>query len=95
MKEYRKPAVAGSFYPSDPVKLKDEIDLMLSISQSEFIPSGISGMISPHAGYLYSGKTAAFAYNTIKGKDYKTVIIISLWDIVKTKETLILILTTG
>ncbi|MFA7229070.1 MAG: AmmeMemoRadiSam system protein B, partial [Melioribacteraceae bacterium] len=37
----------------------------------------IFGIISPHAGFLYSGNTAAAAYNTIRDKEYKTVVIIS------------------
>lgn len=77
MKEIRKPAVAGTFYRADPDKLKEEIDLLLSISRPSKIPEDIIGLISPHAGYIYSGRTAAYAFNLVKDKPYKTVIIIS------------------
>ncbi len=77
MKEFRKAAVAGLFYPSDPQKLSEQINLFLSISQTEKIFTNISGIISPHAGYIYSGKTAAYAYNLLRGKNFKNVIIIS------------------
>ncbi len=77
MKEFRKAAVAGLFYPSDQKKLSEEINLLLSISQTEKIFPGITGIISPHAGYIYSGRTAAYAYNLLKEKNFKNVIILS------------------
>ncbi len=36
-----------------------------------------SAIVAPHAGYVYSGKTAAHAYNLLIGKKFKTVVIIS------------------
>jgi len=73
----RKPAAAGYFYPADASKLKDEIDMLLSISEKREIPGKLFGIVSPHAGYIYSGKTAAFGYNLFKGKNIKHVIILS------------------
>ncbi|MHB1686631.1 MAG: AmmeMemoRadiSam system protein B [Ignavibacteriaceae bacterium] len=77
MNKIRKPAVAGLFYPSQPKKLNEELDLLLSVSQPVQMPSLITGIISPHAGYIYSGRTAAFAFNILKNKKIKNVIIIS------------------
>lgn len=73
----RKPAVAGMFYPSDKDDLKILIKKLLANSQQKNLPQNILGLISPHAGYIYSGGTAAYAYNLIIGKNYKTVIILS------------------
>lgn len=77
MSKFRKPAAAGLFYHANPKKLTEEINILLSVSQPEVIPEKIFGIISPHAGYIYSGRTAAFAFNLLKNKNYKTVIIIS------------------
>ncbi len=77
MSKIRKPAVAGMFYTSDPQKLKTEVETLLSISFPEENFKDIFGIVVPHAGYIYSGRTAAFGYNAIKEKKYKTVIIIS------------------
>ncbi len=77
MSDIRKPAVAGYFYPSDPVKLNDELETLLAISKPRESVEDVIGLISPHAGYIYSGRTAAYAYNLIKKKNVKTVIIIS------------------
>ncbi len=73
----RKPAVAGYFYPADASKLKDEIEVLLSITEKNKIPGKLFGIVSPHAGYIYSGKTAAFGFNLLKSKEIKHVIIIS------------------
>jgi len=37
----------------------------------------ILAIIAPHAGYVYSGQTAAHAYRLVQGKDYESVIIIA------------------
>ncbi len=50
---------------------------MLQVAKPEKSFDNIFGLIAPHAGYIYSGKTAAYAYNLLKDKKYKTVIIIS------------------
>lgn len=70
------PDFAGQFYPSPKEELSQMIDGFLD--QADLLPvSGrISILISPHAGYGFSGKTAAFGYKLIKNKNYKTVIIL-------------------
>jgi len=77
MRNIRPAQVAGYFYPADPAKLSKEINLMLDISEKQDKAENIFGIISPHAGYTYSGKTAGYSYNQLKGKNYKRVIIIS------------------
>jgi len=73
----RHQQVAGYFYPADKDKLQKDIAIMLQVAKPEKAFNNIFGIVSPHAGYMYSGKTAAFAYNLLKDKFYKTVIIIS------------------
>ncbi len=77
MNKVRRPTAAGYFYPSDPGKLKEEINLLLSVSSSDRKIENIFGLIVPHAGYIYSGRTAAYAYNFIRELEFKNVIIIS------------------
>ena len=77
MSKIRQPAVAGTFYSSDPKKLNHELDILLSVSQPVQSLTSVTGIIAPHAGYIYSGKTAAFAFNTLKDKKIKNVIIIA------------------
>ncbi len=75
---YVRPAqVAGYFYPSKPDKLRKEIKLLLDVTKPKEKINKIFGIVSPHAGYVYSGKTAAYAYNLLIGKKYKRVVVIS------------------
>jgi len=75
--EIRQPAVAGMFYEREPVHLKKAIENYLSQAHPPKIDVEIVGLVSPHAGYFYSGKTAAFGYKLIKGKKYETIVVIS------------------
>lgn len=59
----RPPAVAGSFYPESPSELKQTIQTYLAKAQST--PCQPKALIVPHAGYIYSGLTAAYAYKTL------------------------------
>ncbi len=77
MNNFKNTVAAGLFYPSDPVKLQNELNLLFSVSQTKSEFNGITGIIAPHAGYIYSGKTAAYAFNLLKGKNFTNVIILS------------------
>jgi AmmeMemoRadiSam system protein B len=70
----RQPAVAGQFYPDNPAELKRDIESYLS--KGKKLPSAAPAMlISPHAGYVFSGPVAAMGYATID-KTIRTVIIL-------------------
>ena len=77
MENIRYASVAGHFYPADPQQLRSEINIFLETAKPVNEIENIFGIVSPHAGYVYSGKTAAYVYNLIKGKNYKRVIVIS------------------
>ena len=61
----RPAAVAGSFYPADQAQLRASVDELLENNpcNSANAPKAI---IAPHAGYIYSGSTAASVYNLLK-----------------------------
>ena len=71
----RKPVVAGSFYPADSSNLSSTIDQYLSRVDVK-LEGEIFGVVSPHAGYIYSGQTAAFAFKALENKDKKLVILL-------------------
>lgn len=77
MRHVRVAQVAGYFYPSDQKKLKNEISVLLDLTKTQKSYNKIFGIVAPHAGYVYSGKTAAFAYNLLKNKNFSTVIVLS------------------
>lgn len=76
-KQIRQPAVAGQFYPGQPVTLAKNLAEMFSKADKPDIAGHIYGLIAPHAGYMYSGQVAAYAYKAIQGLDYADVIVIS------------------
>ena len=75
----REPAVAGQFYDSDPESLRHQIEQMLAGGKSVTAESGkyVQAVIVPHAGYVYSGKTAAKTLKTAGSFKYKRAIVIS------------------
>ncbi len=72
----RSPAVAGAFYPSGANELESVIKKFLNNADDLKIKGDIRGLICPHAGYSFSGQTAAHAYKQIQGKKYKTIVVI-------------------
>lgn len=72
----KQASFAGSFYPSDPKQLRETVDAFLSAAEPQPAQGRICALICPHAGYDYSGPTAAYSYKLIKDKPYKTVVII-------------------
>jgi len=67
----RKPSVAGQFYEGDEDELRAQISgCFFSDFGPKRLPDGagkerILGVISPHAGFMYSGPAAAFVYKAI------------------------------
>lgn len=74
--EVKKADLAGSWYPASPEKLTGMFEAYLEDAKPDNIPPNIIAVISPHAGYLYSGPVAAYAFKAIADKDVDTVIII-------------------
>lgn len=58
----RMPAVAGAFYPADPKRLAADVDSLLAQAPPDARQARPKAIIAPHAGYIYSGSTAADAY---------------------------------
>jgi hypothetical protein len=78
MRTVCQPVVAGSFYPADPATLSREISGYLS--DIELLlpkPKDILGAVVPHAGYLYSGKCAAYSFKALSEKDFDLAVIIA------------------
>jgi AmmeMemoRadiSam system protein B len=65
----RLPAVAGSFYPSDPQELRDSIGGLLTATPLPEAVVELRLLIVPHAGYAYSGPVAATAYRLLQALD--------------------------
>ena len=72
----RAPAVAGQFYPADPAELKRDVDKYIEAGMPK-TPFAVAPriIISPHAGYEFSGPVAGFGYAAID-RNVRTVIVL-------------------
>lgn len=76
--EKRFPCVAGTFYPAEKEKLKNIIEGFLNEISLPQIKGKIFGILSPHAGYIYSGKVAAYSFKSIALRKIERVILIGV-----------------
>jgi len=77
MKEIREPIFAGSWYPGEPEILSRDVRRYLENAKKERLEGEIVALISPHAGYIYSGQVAAYAYKLIEGKVFDSVVVVA------------------
>ncbi len=75
--EVRSPVVAGAFYPGDPSVLARDVDRFLDQAEPPEVEGEIVGIVSPHAGYVYSGGVAAHAYAALRGRAFDTVVVVA------------------
>jgi AmmeMemoRadiSam system protein B len=75
--QIRKPAVAGLFYSGNKSTLEKEVAIFLENAKDDMVVNKVYGLIAPHAGYIYSGGVAAYAYRQIIDREFDTVIVIS------------------
>jgi len=60
----RNPAVAGRFYPATPGRLQEELVRLFKQARKKEC-NNVRAVISPHAGYVFSGGVAASAFNQV------------------------------
>jgi len=62
----RNPVVAGQFYPGSAAELRAMIEMMVDDKAAK---QEVVGLVSPHAGYIYSGPVAGAVISRVKFKD--------------------------
>lgn len=73
----RPPAVAGSWYPDAESPLRAAVTSHLAAADDAGTPSGdIVAIIAPHAGLVYSGSVAAYAYRAVAGRAYDVAVLV-------------------
>ena len=73
----RTPAVAGTFYPGDAEGLRTAVRKHLDAASPAEVPGELIALISPHAGYAYSGPVAGYGYSLLEGRSYTSVVIVA------------------
>lgn len=61
----RKPAVAGQFYPGGADELREVLRRHFDTAEKKRNAGPLRALISPHAGYVFSGDVAASAFNQL------------------------------
>jgi AmmeMemoRadiSam system protein B len=73
------PAVAGTWYPSTAGELERQVDELLGApGPSTDVPSStrLAALISPHAGFVYSGAVAGQGFAQLRGRSLRRVLLI-------------------
>jgi MEMO1 family protein len=73
----RPSALAGTWYPADPEALGERVDGYLAQAGSGSAVEDIRALVVPHAGYVYSGPTAAAAFALVRGQTYRRVLVLA------------------
>lgn len=74
--DIQKAELAGSWYPDSPVLLSETIKNYLD--QAELVPfeEEVVALVSPHAGLIYSGETAAYAFKAVQARKIDLVVVV-------------------
>ncbi len=73
----RQPAAAGRFYPASRETLLRDLEQMFASCDKYPEKLKVRAIIVPHAGYIYSGRTAASAFSTIPADSkFKNIFLI-------------------
>jgi len=73
----RESVIAGTWYPGDPGSLKRQISGYLDRANPPAVDGRLVGLISPHAGYMYSGGVAAHAYKLLAQNPFERVLVLA------------------
>jgi len=73
----RPSPIAGAWYEADPRKLSAQIDSYLNKAQLPDLQGEVLAVIAPHAGHIYSGQVAAYAFAALRGLTPDLVAVLS------------------
>lgn len=73
----RPSGLAGTWYPGDPQELARAVDGLLEAVETRTSRENPRGLVVPHAGYRYSGRTAAAAFALVRGQSYRRVLVLA------------------
>ena len=72
----RQAAVAGTWYPGNPARLAADLDDYLGRAEVDAIPRPLRAIVAPHAGLMYSGPVAAYAYNLARTSQCSSIVLV-------------------
>jgi MEMO1 family protein len=72
----RESVIAGTWYPGGALALRQTVEGYFAQVSPMPAPGKVAALVSPHAGYAYSGPTAAHAFAQVRGLEYARVVVI-------------------
>ncbi len=75
--DIRPSPIAGSWYTKDPARLSQQLDDYIANAEVPALKGEVLAVIAPHAGHIYSGATAGYAFRAVQGKTYDRIAVLS------------------
>jgi AmmeMemoRadiSam system protein B len=75
--QIRPSPIAGRWYSGDALRLASEVDGYIDQAILPKLSGSVVGIMAPHAGYQYSGKTAGYAFRCVQDITFELVVILS------------------
>lgn len=75
--DLRPSPIAGQWYPGDPKRLASSVDGYIRAAGLPDLQGEVIAIVTPHAGHIYSGGVAGYAFAAVKGLKPEIVAVIS------------------
>lgn len=77
LQSVRPSPIAGRWYPADPAELAQRVDGYLREAEIPKLDGEVLAIMAPHAGHIYSGSVAGYAFGAVRGVSADLVAVIS------------------
>jgi len=75
--DIRPSPIAGQWYTGDPRRLSVQVDRYMDEAQLPELGGEVVGVMAPHAGHIYSGPVAGYAFAALRGLTPDVVVVAS------------------
>jgi MEMO1 family protein len=75
--DVRPSPIAGQWYPGDPRRLATSVDQYISDAILPEVDGEVVAIVAPHAGHIYSGPVAGYAFAALRGLKPDLVAVVS------------------
>jgi MEMO1 family protein len=75
--DIRPSPIAGQWYPDDPNRLSASVDQYIQSADLPKLDGEVVAIIAPHAGHIYSGPVAGYAFAAVRGLKPDLVVVVS------------------
>src|SRR5512144_2780453 len=75
--DIRPSPIAGQWYPGDPKRLSASVDQFIQAAELPKLEGEVIAVVAPHAGHMYSGPVAGYAFAALSGSTPDLVAVVS------------------